>query len=71
MTAYRTLGFSLQYGCEMVDESETVENGTLTTVRWYDGKSVGDRVSANPMRPDISHRNWPSGSVINRNSSFH
>lgn len=40
--AYRTLWFGLQYECDAVDEGETVGNGALTTVRWYDGEPVGD-----------------------------
>ena len=36
VTAYRTLWFGLQY------DSETVGNGALATVRWYDGEPVGD-----------------------------
>ena len=42
VTAYRTLWFGLQYECDAVDEGDTVGNGALTTVRWYDGEPVGD-----------------------------
>ena len=40
--AYRTLWFGLQYDSEMVEQGETVGNGALATVRWYDGEPVGD-----------------------------
>ena len=42
VTAYRTLWFGLQYDSETVDHDETVGNGALATVRWHDGKPVGD-----------------------------
>ncbi len=42
VTAYRTLWFGLQYDSETVEQGETVGNGALTTVRWYDGEPVGD-----------------------------
>jgi len=42
VTAYRTLWFGLQYDSETVEQGETVGNGALATVRWYDGKPVGD-----------------------------
>lgn len=42
VTAYRTLWFGLQYDCETIGESETIGNGALTTIRWYDGQPVGD-----------------------------
>ena len=42
VTAYRTLWFGLQYDSETVEEGETVGNGALATVRWYDGEPVGD-----------------------------
>ena len=42
MTTCRTLWFGLQYDSESVDQGETVGNGALATVRWYDGEPVGD-----------------------------
>ena len=42
MTAYRTLWFGLQYDSETIEQGETVGNGALATVRWYDSESVGD-----------------------------
>jgi hypothetical protein len=42
VTAYRTLWFGLQYDSETVEQGETVGNGALATVRWYDGEPVGD-----------------------------
>jgi len=42
VTAYRTLWFGLQYDSETIEQGETVGNGVLATVRWYDGKPVGD-----------------------------
>ncbi len=42
VTAYRMLWFGLQYDSETVEQGETVGNGALATVRWYDGESVGD-----------------------------
>ncbi len=42
VTAYRTLWFGLQYDSETVKQGETVGNGALATVRWYDGEPVGD-----------------------------
>jgi hypothetical protein len=42
VTAYRTLWFSLQYDSETVEQGETVGNGALARVRWYDGEPVGD-----------------------------
>jgi hypothetical protein len=42
VTAYRTLWFGLQYDSETIDHGETVGNGALATVRWYDGEPVGD-----------------------------
>jgi len=42
VTAYRTLWFGLQYESETVKQGETVGNGALATVRWYDGEPVGD-----------------------------
>ncbi|EMA03573.1 hypothetical protein SAMN05443574_12816 [Haloarcula vallismortis] len=42
VTAYRTLWFGLQYDSETVEQGETVGNGALATVRWYDGDPVGD-----------------------------
>ena len=42
VTAYRTLWFGLQYNSETVEQGETAGNGTLATVRWYDGEPVGD-----------------------------
>lgn len=42
VTAYRTLWFGLQYDSETVEQGETVGNGALATVRWYDGEPVSD-----------------------------
>jgi hypothetical protein len=42
VTAYRTLWFGLQYDSATVEQGETVGNGALATVRWYDGEPVGD-----------------------------
>jgi hypothetical protein len=42
VTAYRTLWFGLQYDSKTVEQDETVGNGALATVRWYDGEPVGD-----------------------------
>ncbi len=42
MTAYRTPWFGLQYDSETVAQGETVGNGALATVRWYDREPVGD-----------------------------
>ena len=42
VTAYRTLWFGLQYDSETVEQGETVGNGALATVPWYDGEPVGD-----------------------------
>jgi hypothetical protein len=42
MTAYRTLWFGLKYDSEAVKQGETVGNGALATVRFYDGEPVGD-----------------------------
>jgi hypothetical protein len=42
VTAYRTLWFGLQYDSETVEQGETVGNGALATVHWYDGEPVGD-----------------------------
>ncbi|GAA0728545.1 MULTISPECIES: DUF6735 family protein [Halorubrum] len=42
VAAYRTLWFGLQYDSETVEQGETVGNGALATVRWYDGEPVGD-----------------------------
>lgn len=42
VTAYRTLWFGLQYDCESIEAGETVGNGALATVRWYDSDPVGD-----------------------------
>ncbi|WP_148416367.1 DUF6735 family protein [Haloferax sp. KTX1] len=42
VTVYRTLWFGLQYDSETVEQGETVGNGALATVRWYDGEPVGD-----------------------------
>ena len=42
VTAYRTLWFGLQYDSETVEQRETVGNGALATVGWYDGDPVGD-----------------------------
>jgi hypothetical protein len=42
VTGYRTLWFGLQYDSETVEQGETVGNGALATVRWYDGEPVGD-----------------------------
>jgi hypothetical protein len=42
VTAYRTHWFGLQYESKSVTEGETVGNGALRTVRWYDGEPVGD-----------------------------
>ena len=42
LTAYRTLWFGLQYDCRSIDHSETIGNGALRTVRWYQGEPVGD-----------------------------
>jgi len=42
VTAYRTLWSGLQYDSETIEQGETVGNGALTTVRWYDGEPVGD-----------------------------
>jgi hypothetical protein len=42
VTAYRTLWFGLQYDSKTVEQGETVGNGALATVRWYDGEPVGD-----------------------------
>ena len=38
VTVYRTLWFGLQYDSETVEQEETVGNGALATVRWYDGE---------------------------------
>ena len=42
VAAYRTLWFGLQYDSETVEQRETVGNGALATVRWYDGEPGGD-----------------------------
>jgi len=42
VTAYRTLWFGLQYDLGDSRTGETVGNGALATVRWYDGEPVGD-----------------------------
>jgi len=42
VTAYRTLWFGLQYDSGTIEQDGTVGNGALATVRWYDGKPVGD-----------------------------
>ena len=42
VTAYRTLWFGLQYDSETIEQGETVGNGALATVCWYDGEPVGD-----------------------------
>ena len=42
VTAYRTLWFGLQYESATVETGETIGNGALRTVRWYDGEPVGD-----------------------------
>ncbi|WP_181692670.1 DUF6735 family protein [Natronomonas sp. LN261] len=42
VAAYRTLWFGLQYDSETIKQDETVGNGALATVRWYDGEPVGD-----------------------------
>ena len=42
VTAYRTLWFGLQYNSETIEQGETVGNGALATVRWYDGEPVGN-----------------------------
>ena len=42
VTAYRTLWFGLQYDSETIEQDETVGNGALFTVRWYDSEPVGD-----------------------------
>jgi hypothetical protein len=36
VTPYRTLWFGLQYDSETVEQGETVGNGALVTVRWYE-----------------------------------
>ena len=38
----KTLWFGLQYDSETVEQGETVGNGALATVRWYDVEPVGD-----------------------------
>ena len=42
VTAYRTLWFGLQYDSETVEQGDTVGNGALATVRWYDGEPIGN-----------------------------
>ena len=42
VTAYRTHWFGLQYESKSVTAGETVGNGALRTVRWYDSEPVGD-----------------------------
>ncbi|WP_123538178.1 DUF6735 family protein [Halosimplex salinum] len=42
VTAYRTHWFGLQYDCRAVEDTPTVGNGALRTVRWYEGEPVGD-----------------------------
>ncbi|AQL42116.1 hypothetical protein BV210_05040 [Halorientalis sp. IM1011] len=42
VAAYRTFWFGLEYDCETIDQSSTVGNGALATVRWFDGHPVGD-----------------------------
>ncbi|RLM62607.1 MULTISPECIES: DUF6735 family protein [Halorubrum] len=42
VTAYRTLWFGHQYDSETVEQGETVGNGALATMHWYDGEPVGD-----------------------------
>jgi len=46
VAAYRTLWFGLQYETdeelEKEHHDETVGNGAITTVRWYEGEPVGD-----------------------------
>lgn len=42
VTAYRTLWFGLDDYCEAAVCSETVGNGALQTVCWYEGEPVGD-----------------------------
>jgi len=50
VTAYRTHWFGLQYDASLVDESPTIGNGALRTVRWYDGKPVGDGFAQGEFR---------------------
>jgi len=50
VTAYRTHWFGLQYDCAAVSEAPTVGNGALRTVRWYDGKPVGDGFAQGEFR---------------------
>lgn len=42
VTAYRTFWFGLQYDCDSIEDGDTVGNGALATVYWYDGEPVGD-----------------------------
>ncbi|QLH84930.1 DUF6735 family protein [Halosimplex pelagicum] len=50
VTAYRTHWFGLQYDSALVDESPTIGNGALRTVRWYDGEPVGDGFAQGEFR---------------------
>jgi len=42
VTAYRTFWLGFSSDAQSVDNSATVGNGVLSTVRWYDGDPVGD-----------------------------
>jgi len=50
VTVYRTHWFGLQYDCKAVTDSPTVGNGALRTIRWYDGKPVGDGFAQGEFR---------------------
>lgn len=50
VTTYRTQWFGLQYDCDTVDDAPTAGNGALRTVRWYEGKPVGDGFAQGEFR---------------------
>ncbi|SFQ20013.1 hypothetical protein SAMN05216277_1333 [Halolamina pelagica] len=56
VTAYRTLWFGLQYDSETVEQGETVGNGALATVRWYDGEPVGDMLEEGVFTPSTARQ---------------
>ncbi|WP_436932843.1 DUF6735 family protein [Halosimplex halobium] len=50
VSAYRTHWFGLRFDCRTVDDSPTVGNGALRTVRWYEGEPVGDGFAQGEFR---------------------